>query len=149
MPTARPFARRDKRQLWVSWRISLERNLTTSSAVQTNHVCTGCFLIDLDERMVSTCTSTRFLACNNLSPRKSVTPAATLDGAQEVFDLSIECRRLFQIDRMAGIGTDPETSVRKHRFEHQVGLEAADILVAHGEQYRNRHVRQLIAQIMQ
>ena len=34
-------------------------------------------------------------------------------------------------------------------FEHQVGLETADILVAHGEQYRNCHLRKLIVQIMQ
>src|SRR6266478_3454951 len=80
---------------------------------------------------------------------KSVTPAAALDSAQEVFDLSIECRRLFQIDRVASIGTDPETSVGKPGFEHQVGLKAADILVTHGEQYRNHHPRQLIAQVMQ
>ena len=34
-------------------------------------------------------------------------------------------------------------------FEHQVGLKAVDILVTHGEQYRNHHPRQLIAQVMQ
>ena len=117
--------------------------------VQTNHVSIGSFLIDSDERIVSTCASIQSQAWINLGSRKSVTPAAALDSAQEAFDLSIECRRLFQIDRVAGIGTDPETSVGKHGFEHQVGLKAADILVTHGEQYRNHHPRQLIAQVMQ
>ena len=78
-----------------------------------------------------------------------MTPAAALDSAQEAFDLSIECRWLFQIDRVAGIGADPETSIGKDGFEHQVGLEAADILVAYGEQYRNLHFQELIAKIMQ
>jgi cytochrome c-type biogenesis protein CcmE len=50
---------------------------------------------------------------------------------------------------VAGIGTDPQTRVGKSRFEHQVGFEAADILVTHGEQYRNSHIRKLVAQIMQ
>ena len=99
--------------------------------------------------MVSTCASRQSQAWINLCSRKSVTPAAALDSAQEAFDLSIECRRLFQIDRVAGIGTDPETSVGKRGFEHQVGLEAADILVAYGEQYRNCHFRELMAKIMQ
>jgi|SRR6266850_4520247 len=106
-------------------------------------------MTDLDKRVVSTSASIQSKAWINLGSRKSATPAAALDSAQEAFDLGIECRRLFQIDRMAGIGTDPETSVGKHGFEHQVGLKAADILVTHGEQYRNHHPRQLIAQVMQ
>ena len=99
--------------------------------------------------MVSTCASRQSQAWINLCSRKSVTPAAALDSAQEAFDLSIECRLLFQIDRMAGIGTEPETSVGKRGFEHQVGLKAADILIADGKEYWNRHSRELIAQIMQ
>src|SRR5438552_18413239 len=98
--------------------------------------------------MVSTCALRQSQAWINLGILKSVTPAAALDSAQEAFDLSIECRRLFQIDHIAGIGADPETSIGKHGFEHQVGLEAADILVTHGEQYRNCHFQELIAKIM-
>ncbi len=79
--------------------------------VQTNHVGIGCFLIDLDERMVSTCASRQSQTCNNLSPRKSAAPAAALDSAQEAFDLDIESRSLLQIDRVAGIGADPEARV--------------------------------------
>ena len=78
-----------------------------------------------------------------------MTPAATLDRAQEVFDLCIESERLFQIDRVARVGTDPQTRVGKRRFEHQIGFETADILVAHGEQYRNCHFRELMVKIMQ
>ena len=66
--------------------------------LQTNHVSIGSFLIDMDERI-----SCMLRRCNpelrfNLGLRISATPAPALDGAQEVFDLSIECRRLFQID---------------------------------------------------
>ena len=117
--------------------------------MQTNHVGTGCFLIGLDERIVATRAWRPSQAWKHLGSRKSVTPATALDSAQEAFDLSIECRRLFQIDRMAGIGTDPETGVGKRGFQHQAGLEAADILVTHSEQYRNGHFRELIAKIMQ
>jgi len=63
--------------------------------------------------------------------------------------LGIEGERLFQIDGVASIGADPQTRVGKSRFEHQIGFEAADILVARGEQYRKRHFQKLIAQIMQ
>src|SRR5258707_772753 len=123
--------------------------LKASSVVQTNHVSIGCFVIDLDGRTGSTCASTPFRARGNLGSWKSATPAAALDGAREVFDLRIECGWLFQIDRVAGIGADPQTRVGKSRFEHQVGFETADILVAHGEQYRNRHFQELMAKIMQ
>ena len=117
--------------------------------MQTNHVGIGCFGIDLDGRIVSTRASTPSEARNNLGSRKSATPATTLDGVQEVFDLGIEGERLFQIDGVAGIQADPQTRVGKSRFEHQASFETADILVAHGEQYRNLHFRELIAQIMQ
>ena len=117
--------------------------------VQTNHAGIGCFVIDLDGRIVSTRVSTPSQVRDNLRSRKSATPAATLDGAQEIFDLCIECGWLFQIDRVAGIGTDPQTRVGKSRFEHQAGFETADILVAHGEQYRNLHFQELMAKIMQ
>ncbi len=117
--------------------------------VQTNQVSIGCFGIDLDGRIVSTCSSTPSQIRINLGSWKSATPAATLDSAQEIFDLGIEYCRLFQIDGVAAIRADPQTRVGKSRFEHQVGFEAADILVAHGEQYRNGHLRKLIAQIMQ
>jgi hypothetical protein len=113
--------------------------------VQTNHAGISCFGIDLDGRIVSTRASTRSEARNNLGSRKSATPAATLDGDQEVFDLCIEGERLFQIDGVAGIWADPETRVGKSRFEHQAGFEAADILVPYGEQYRNSHFRKLVA----
>ncbi len=85
----------------------------------------------------------------NLRSWKSATPAAALDGAQEVFDLCIECGWLFQVDRVAGIEADPQPRVVKSGFEHQVGFQAADILVAYGEQYRNCHFRELMAKIMQ
>ena len=85
----------------------------------------------------------------NLRSWKSATPAVTLDRAQEVFDLGIERSWLFQIDGVAGIGADPQTRVGKSRFERQVSFEAADILVAHGEQYRNCHFRELMVKIMQ
>ncbi len=52
--------------------------------VQTNHAGIGCFGIDLDGRIVATRVSTPSEARNNLGSRKSATPAATLDGAQEV-----------------------------------------------------------------
>ena len=117
--------------------------------VQTNHTGISCFGIDLDGRIVSTRASAPSQVRGNLRSRKSATPAATLDGAQEVFDLCIELCWLFQIDGVAGIGTDPQTCVRKSRFEHQVGFETADILIAYGEQYRNGHFRELMAQIMQ
>src|SRR4249920_2468723 len=67
--------------------------LKASFVVQTNHVSIGSFLIDSDERIVSTCASTPSQAWINLGSRKSVTPAAALDSAQEAFDLSIGCRR--------------------------------------------------------
>src|SRR5712664_1327339 len=130
-------------------RISLECNPRRSFVVQTNHVSIGSFLTDLDKRVVSTSASIQSKAWINLGSRKSATPAATLDGAQEVFDLGIERRWLFQIDGVAGMGADPQARVGKSGFEHQVGFETADILVAHGEQYRNGHFRELIAQIMQ
>ena len=117
--------------------------------VQTNHAGIGCFGIDLDGRIVSTRVSTPSQVRGNLRSWKSATPAVTLDRAQEVFDLGIEYCGLFQIDGVAGIGADPQTRVGKSRFEHQVGFEAADILVTNGEQYRNNHLRKLIAQIMQ
>ena len=117
--------------------------------MQTSHAGISCFGIDLDRRIVSTNASTPSRVRGNLRSWKSATPAATLDGAQEVFDLCIEGQRLFQIDGVAGVGADPETRVGKRGLEHQVGFEAADILVAHGEQHRNRHFRELIAQIMQ
>src|SRR5713101_8943186 len=123
--------------------------LKASFVVQTNHVSIGCFGIDLDGRIVSTRVSTPSQVRGNLRSWKSATPAAALDGAQEVFDLCIEGDRLFQIDGVAGIGTDPETRVGKSRFEHQVGFQAGDILVAYGEQYRNRHFRELMVKIMQ
>src|SRR5258708_26652011 len=119
-----------------------------SLAVQTNHAGISCFGIDLDGRIVSTPVSTPSQVRGNLRSWKSATPAAALDGAQEVFDLCIEYCRLFQIDGVAGIGADPQTRVGKSRFEHQVSFEAADILVAHGEQYRNGHFRKLVAQVM-
>lgn len=117
--------------------------------MQTNHAGIGCFGIDLGGRIVSTRVSTPSQVRVNFRSWKSVTPAAALDSAQEAFDLSIECRRLFQIDGVAGIGTDPQTRVGKSRFEHQIGFEAADILVTHGEQYRNCHFRELMVTIMQ
>src|SRR6478735_3122428 len=99
--------------------------------------------------MVSAWASRQSQAWINLSSRKSPAPAGALDSAQKTFDLSIECRRLFQINGVAGIGTNPKARIGEGGFEHQVCLKAADILVTHGEQYRNRHVRQLISQIMQ
>ena len=117
--------------------------------VQTNHAGISCFGIDLDGRIVSTLASTPSPVRGKLRSWKSATPAATLDSTQEVFDLCIEGERLFQIDGVAGIGADPETRVGKSRFEHQVGFEAADILVADSEQYRNGHLRKPIAKIMQ
>src|SRR6266404_1438136 len=99
--------------------------------------------------MVSTCASVQAQAWINFGSGKSAKPVAALGSAQEAFDVSIECCRLFQSDRVAGVGTDPETGVGKSGFQHQVGLKAADILVTHGEQYRHCHSRQLIAQIMQ
>ena len=117
--------------------------------MQTNHAGISCFGIDLDGRIVSTRASTPSQVSGNLRSWKSATPAATLDRAQEVFDLGIERCWLFQIDGVAGIGADPQTRVGKGRFEHQVGFQAADILVAYGEQYRNCHFRELMAKIMQ
>jgi hypothetical protein len=117
--------------------------------VQTNHAGISCFGIDLDGRIVSTRASTPSQVRGKLRSWKSVTPAATLDAAQEVFDLGIEGCRLFQIDGVAGIGADPQTRIGKSGFEHQAGFETADILVAHGEQYRNGHFRELNAQILQ
>src|SRR5216683_3542904 len=121
--------------------------LKASSVVQTNHVSIGCFVIDLDGRIGSTRVSTPSQVRGNLRSWKSATPAAALDGAQEVFDLCIEGDRLFQIDGVASVGTNPETRVGKSRFEHQAGFQAADILVTDGEQYRNGHLRKLITQI--
>jgi hypothetical protein len=69
--------------------------------VQTNHVGISCFGIDLDGRIVSTRASTPSQARGNLRSWKSATPAATLDGDQEVFDLCIEYERLFHIDGVA------------------------------------------------
>jgi len=91
--------------------------------VQTNHARISCFGIDLDGRIVSTRASTPSQVSGNLRSWKSATPAATLDGAQEVFDLCIEGERLFHIDGVAGIGADPQAHVGKSRFEHQVGFE--------------------------
>src|ERR1700681_4656044 len=119
-----------------------------STAVQTNHVGIGCFLIGLDGRIISTCGSTPSLAHSSLGTRKSATPAATLDSAQEALDLCIEGERLFQVDGMAGIGADPQARIGKRRFEHQVGFEAANVFVADSEQYRNGHLRKLIVQVM-
>src|SRR5712664_2547681 len=130
-------------------RISLECNPRRSFVVQTNHVSIGSFLTDLDKRVVSTSASIQSKAWINLGSRKSATPATTLGGAQKIFDLGIECCRLFQIDSVAGIGADPQARVGKSGFEHQAGFETADILVANGEQYRNGHLGKLIAQIMQ
>src|SRR6266852_1392055 len=131
------------------FREDLARTQRPSFVVQTNHVSIGCFVIDLDGRIVSTRASTPSQVRIKLGSWKSATPAAALDGAQEVFDLCIELCWLFQIDGMAGIGTDPQPRVGKSRFEHQIGFETADILVAHGEQYRNCHFRELMVKIMQ
>ena len=117
--------------------------------VQTNHVSIGRFVIDLDGRIVPTRASTPSQMRGNLRSWKSATPAATLDSAQDVFDLGIEGERLFQIDGVASVGADPQARVGKSGFEHQVGFEAADILVTYGEQYRNGHPQKLIAKIMQ
>ena len=92
-----------------------------SFVVQTNHAGISCFGIDLDGRIVSTRVSTPSQVRGNLRSWKSATPAAALDGAQEVFDPCIERCWLFQIDGVAGIGTDPQTRVGKSRFEHQIG----------------------------
>jgi len=81
--------------------------------VQTNHAGISCFGIDLDGRIVSRRVSTPSQVRGNLCSWKSATPVATLDGAQEVFDLCIEGERLFQIDGVAGIGADSETRIRK------------------------------------
>src|ERR1700716_4474733 len=97
--------------------------------VQTNHAGISCFGIDLDGRIFSTCASTPSQVGGNLRSWKSASPAATLDSAQEAFALCVECGWLFQIDRVAGIGADRPTRVGKRRFEHQVGFEAAGILV--------------------
>jgi hypothetical protein len=48
--------------------------------------------------------------------------------------------RLFQVDGLAGIGADPRARVGKRRFEHQFGIEAANVLIADSEQYRNDHL---------
>src|SRR5450432_2895464 len=130
--------------LWVSCKRLAVRATRGPLVVQTNHAGIGCFVIDLDGRIVSTCASTPSQVRGNLRSWKSATPAATLDGAQEVFDLGVEGERLFQIDGVAGIGADPQTRIEKSGFEHQVGFEAADILVTHGEQYRNSHFRKLV-----
>src|SRR6267378_8015999 len=102
-------------------------NSRPSAAVQRNHVGIGCFVISLDERVVSTCGSTPSLAHRSWGTRQSAAPAATLDSAQEVLDLCIEGERLFQVDGMAGIGANPQARVGKRRFEHQVGIEAANV----------------------
>jgi hypothetical protein len=81
--------------------------------VQTDHARISCFGIDLDGRIVSTHASTPSQVRGNLRSWKSATPAATLDRAQEVFDLCIEGERLFQIDGVAGIGTDPQARIGK------------------------------------
>ena len=82
--------------------------------MQANHAGIGCFGIGVDRRIVSTRASTPSQVRGNLRSWKSATPAATLDGAQEVFDLCIEGERLFQIDGVAGIGADPQTRVGKN-----------------------------------
>jgi hypothetical protein len=72
------------------WRLRKSRLV-----MQTNHAGISCFGIDLDGRIVSTCGSTPFLAHGSFGTRKSATPAATLDSAQEVLDLCVEGERLF------------------------------------------------------
>src|SRR5450432_2948735 len=104
--------------LWVSCKRLAVRATRGSLVVQTNHAGIGCFGIDLDGRIVSTRASAPSQVRGNLRSWKSATPASTLDGAQEVFDLGIECRWLFQIDGVASVGTDPQTRVGKSRFEH-------------------------------
>lgn len=113
-------------------------------SAQTNHVRVGYFLIDVDERSVSTCASAQSQAWINLNPSMSTTPAPALDGAQEAFDLLVECGRFFQIDRMAGIWTDPKAGIGKCGFQHQVGFEAGDVFVADGKQHWGAHPRELI-----
>jgi hypothetical protein len=49
----------------------------------------------------------QFLARIDRGLQTSAAPAPALDCAEEALDLRIEWRRLFQIDRMAGIGADP------------------------------------------
>lgn len=74
------------------------------------------------------------------SNRKAVTPIAALDGSEKRFDLSVEGRRLFQVNRVTGVRTDSKTRIGKDRFEHQVGLKAATVLFPHGEQHRRLQV---------
>src|SRR6266567_8651364 len=67
----------------------------------------------------------------DLNRRIPATPTPALDRGQEAVDLRVERRRLFQIDGVAGIGANPKTGVAKGCFQHQVGLEAGRVFIAH------------------
>jgi hypothetical protein len=54
--------------------------------------------------------------------------ARALDCSEEALDLRIEWRRLFQIDRMAGIRADPQACLGKHGLQHQVRFEGMAIV---------------------
>jgi hypothetical protein len=53
-------------------------------------------------------------------PRRHIgpTPAPAVDGAQEGFEVSIECRGLLEIDGVAGVGRYPEAGIGKRRLQH-------------------------------
>jgi hypothetical protein len=78
----------------------------------------------------------------------SLPPATALDGAQEGFDLGIECRGFFEIDRVPGFGANPEPRVGKCGPQHQIGIEAARVLITDSQQNWSRDFSRLIAQVI-
>jgi len=84
-----------------------------------------------------------------LRRRIKTAPASALDGAQEGFEMGVECCRLFEIDGVAGVRRYPEAGIWQGRLQHQVGLETGRILVTNDEQDRGGHGGELITQIVQ
>ncbi len=81
--------------------------------------------------------------------RIKTAPASAFDGAQEGFEMGVECCRLFEIDGVARVRRYPEAGIWQCRLQHQVCLETCRILVTNNEQDRGSHGGELITQIVQ
>lgn len=63
-------------------------------------------------------------------------PASAFDGAQEGFEVGIECRGLFEIDGVAGVRRYPEACVRQCRLQHQENIGEVKSPFGAGEAHR-------------
>lgn len=76
-------------------------------------------------------------------------PAPSLNGIEEGFNLDIERRWLFKVDRVTGVGRNSKAGIWKCGFQHQVGFETGRVFVAHDQQDRHHHSREPVTQVVQ